>query len=135
MKRAPYVLRVESGGWTHRPHSAHDPGYRLLNFTFVAASNGRWIGGNNVQAVVGARDRSPTDWTETSWSGCRRAGGSACATTSHVYRAWPRRDTQLGAGASRCGRSDRIAHVASHRGAGIGAFAAEYHAEGPAYWS
>jgi hypothetical protein len=51
-----YRLRVKSGGWSHHPN-AHDPAYRLLNFALTVDRERGPLGGNNVQAFVGAPDR------------------------------------------------------------------------------
>jgi hypothetical protein len=51
-----YRLRAKSGGWSHHP-DARDPEYRLLDFALIAEREGGPLGGNNVQAVVGAPDR------------------------------------------------------------------------------
>jgi hypothetical protein len=55
MNDASYLLRAKSGGWSHHPDS-HDADYRLLRFTLVASRDGRPLGGNNAQAVLGAPD-------------------------------------------------------------------------------
>jgi hypothetical protein len=63
----------ESGWWSHHPE-AHDPAYRLLDFALVAEREGRSIGGNNVQAIVGAPekqrsglDRDVAVWLPSGW--------------------------------------------------------------------
>jgi hypothetical protein len=56
MKRATYLLSAKSGGWSHHPDASH-PDYRLLNFRLVASRDGKPLGGNNVQAVLGAPDQ------------------------------------------------------------------------------
>ncbi len=57
MKTVSFLLRPKSGAWSHHP-GAHDPAYRLLSFTLRASREGKPLGGNNVQAVVGAPDRT-----------------------------------------------------------------------------
>ena len=57
MDRVRDRLRVKSGGWSHHP-DAHDPEYRLLNFRLIADRQDGPLGGNNIQAVVGAPDRT-----------------------------------------------------------------------------
>ena len=56
MREVGYRLRAKSGGWSHHP-DAHDPEYRLLSFTLTTEREGSPLGGNNVQAVVGAPDK------------------------------------------------------------------------------
>jgi hypothetical protein len=51
-----YVLQARSAAWSDHP-AAHAPGYRLLSFQLSASCEGERIGGNNVQAVVGAPDQ------------------------------------------------------------------------------
>jgi hypothetical protein len=55
MKRAIYLLRAKSDGWSHHP-DAHHPDYRLLNFMLTASRDPRRLGGNNVQTVLGAAE-------------------------------------------------------------------------------
>jgi hypothetical protein len=57
MDKVGYRLRVKSGGWSHHP-DAHDPEYRLLNFRLIADRDDVPLAGNNIQAVVGAPDRT-----------------------------------------------------------------------------
>jgi hypothetical protein len=56
MHEVGYRLRAKSGAWSHHP-DAHDPEYRLLSFALTAERAGGPLGGNNVQAVVGAPDQ------------------------------------------------------------------------------
>lgn len=57
MKRASDLLNPKSGGWSHHP-DAHHPDYRLLNFMLTASRDGSPLGGNHVQAVLGAPDQT-----------------------------------------------------------------------------
>lgn len=56
MRQAQYTLRAKSGGWSTHP-DAHSPDYRLLGFKLTVERDGKRLGGNNVQAVVGAPDQ------------------------------------------------------------------------------
>lgn len=75
MKETDFLLRVKSGGWSHHP-GAHDPAYRLLNFTLVASRGEKPLGGNNVQAKLRAPDQPPElrhpnvddMWLRSGWS-------------------------------------------------------------------
>ena len=58
MKEVSFLLRAKSAGWTAHP-DAHDPDYRLLNFTLAASRGGKPLGGNNVQAKLRAPDQPP----------------------------------------------------------------------------
>jgi hypothetical protein len=55
MRQAQYTLRAKSGGWSTHP-DAHSPDYRLLQFSLTVERDGKRLGGNNIQAVVGAPD-------------------------------------------------------------------------------
>lgn len=57
MKEASFLLRPKSGGWSHHP-DAHHRDYRLLHFTLTVRREDRSLGGNNVQAVLGAPDQT-----------------------------------------------------------------------------
>ena len=61
MNEASFLLRAKSAGWTGPP-DAHDPDYRLLNFTLVASRGDKPVGGNNVQAKLRAPDQPPDSW-------------------------------------------------------------------------
>jgi hypothetical protein len=52
MKEARFTLRPKSGAWSQ------DPDCRLLHFTLVASREGEPLGGNNVQARLGAPDQA-----------------------------------------------------------------------------
>lgn len=56
MRQAEYLLRAKSGAWTAHPN-AHSPDNRLLQFDMTVERDGERLGGNNIQAVVGAPDR------------------------------------------------------------------------------
>jgi hypothetical protein len=67
-----YVLRAKSLSSTRPP--AADPRYRLLGFTLTAERRGKPLGGNNVQAVLGAPsqtryrlDQDVALWLPSGW--------------------------------------------------------------------
>jgi hypothetical protein len=73
MRQTRYVLRAKSGAWSAHP-DAHSPDYRLLRFDLTVERDGKRLGGNNIQAVVGAADepRPGLDsdvciWLESGW--------------------------------------------------------------------
>jgi hypothetical protein len=57
MKSVEYLLRPKSLAST-RPPAPH-PEYRLLRFTIRVERRGKRLGGNNIQAVVGAPSEAP----------------------------------------------------------------------------
>jgi hypothetical protein len=68
-----YSLHPKSGSWTTHP-DAHSPDYRLLGFMMAVECDGKRLGGNNVQVVLGAPDspRRGLDedvamWLDSGW--------------------------------------------------------------------
>jgi hypothetical protein len=73
MRQTRYVLRAKSGAWSAHP-DAHSPEYRLLRFDMTVERDGKRLGGNNIQLVVGAPDevrrgldREVSVWLQPGW--------------------------------------------------------------------
>ena len=73
MRQTRYLFRTKSGAWTAHP-DAHSPDYRLLRFDMTVERDGKRLGGNNIQVVVGAPDeerrgldRDVVVWLESGW--------------------------------------------------------------------
>jgi hypothetical protein len=134
MTRATYLLSAKSGGWSHHP-DAHHPDYRLLNFRLVVSRDGTPLGGNNVQAVLGAPDQTryrldedvamwlPSGW----WVSLRNQFARAPDVATEIL-------TSV---------QDRLAHVTSQLSDARGErteeltaalFSTVFHAEGRDYW-
>ena len=134
MKRTEYLLSVKSGGWSHHP-TAHDPDYRLLSFQLIANRAGKPLGGNNVQAVVGAPDQTRTAldediamWLASGW----------WVTFRNQFADAPGVATEIVASAEDQ-LTELTAELHGARGARTEALTAElfdavFPAEGPDYW-
>jgi hypothetical protein len=134
MHEVGYRLRAKSGGWSHHP-DAHDPEYRLLNFTLNAERDGGPLSGNSVQAVVGAPDQQRhrlnqdvAVWLRSGWwVNLRNQFAQAPDVATEILRSVERPLSQITAEleAARGARTQELTRDL---------FAATFDARGPDYW-
>jgi hypothetical protein len=134
MKRVTYLLSPKSGGWSHHP-ATHHPDYRLLNFRLVASRDGRPLGGNNMQAVLGAPDqpRNGLDedvamWLPSGWWVSLRNQFAAAPDVARQVLASVESELADVTAQLRDARGERTAQLTT------ALFATVFRAEGPDHW-